>query len=137
MLLARLERGRKEREATGDEREFTLLILIYIIYLEEFIVNLMRFEALMPFLWILKNVNIELSIVSALFLFNSHSALSRNSMACDSLNTIRLLCTQLVSELSFFVVTSIHPAYRSPLRPCTGSHFFSFVKLTVNNCKVL
>lgn len=54
MLLARLERGRKEREATGDEREFTLLILIYIIYLEEFIVNLMRFEALMPFLWMLR-----------------------------------------------------------------------------------
>lgn len=37
----------------GDRRKFTLLILIYIIYFEEFIMNLIRFEALMPFLWTL------------------------------------------------------------------------------------
>lgn len=37
----------------GDRHKFTLLILIYIIYFEEFIMNLIRFEALMPFLWTL------------------------------------------------------------------------------------
>lgn len=68
-------------EATGDEREFTLIILIYIIYLEEFITSLMRFEALMPFLWTLKNVNIELFIFLAWFLFNLHWLALKNSMA--------------------------------------------------------
>lgn len=52
----------------GDERLLTLLILIYFIYFEEFIVNLSAFEALMPFLWMLKNVNIEL-FSSPLFFF--------------------------------------------------------------------
>jgi hypothetical protein len=55
MSLARktLKRRPKETAAAQAWREFTLLILIYIIYFEEFIMNLIRFEALMPFLWAL------------------------------------------------------------------------------------
>lgn len=57
------ERRSKEAENEAEttiERKFTLIILIYIIYFEEFIEALIRFDALMPFLWMLKNVNIEL-----------------------------------------------------------------------------
>lgn len=49
-----------QKEATTMSARVYTLILINIIYFEEFIVNLIRFEALMPFLWMLKNVNIEL-----------------------------------------------------------------------------
>lgn len=60
---------KKVHTASGPcrERKLTLLILIYIIYFEEFIVNLIRFWALMPFLWPVKNVNIELFLVFSIF----------------------------------------------------------------------
>lgn len=44
------ETENEEERGDGDEHKFTLLILIYNIYIEEFITNLIRSEALMPFL---------------------------------------------------------------------------------------
>lgn len=47
------EKSNLKKRGDDDERKLTHLILIYIIYFEEFIMNLMRFETLMPFLWLL------------------------------------------------------------------------------------
>lgn len=77
-------------------RKFTLLILIYIIWFEEFIENLIRSEALKPFLWMLKNVNIELFFLSYynLSLFNLRLAVRRSQWR--RLHNLQdILCTML------------------------------------------
>lgn len=98
------------------------LILIYFIYFEEFIVNLSAFEALMPFLWMLKNVNIELFSSPLFFLFNLHSRSKReHTMAgisqhfCDYI-VYKLYGSSKLDRITAFDVClpafSIYPAYQ-------------------------